>query len=334
MPESTQIRRRRSLDNSWRPGDYATADVSDGSTDATSDSDSLSDLLLDRRLPGELEREIFEISALSLPVSIPKLMLVARRVHDWVEPLLYRVIFIGGSPRMNIFPPFTMDILLRVVEKMPTGFLHNAVRYLFIGSPPTPTDQEWLENGKAILSACTGLKDLASLADLAPHEDILQNLRLEHFTLHLDALFPLEPANFAHPVFTHVTHLELLGQHGQMEEWAGIASMPHLTHLSFEALAQCGPLSKVLRTCERMECLLLLLGVYHLAHTAFAESTGITEDVRFVMMVPKTWHAYWQLGAAGDKTYWTLAEAFISAKRAGKISRLEYYISDNPHSLD
>jgi hypothetical protein len=34
-------------------------------------------------LPPELEREIFEICAISRPASIPNLMLVAQRVKEW-----------------------------------------------------------------------------------------------------------------------------------------------------------------------------------------------------------------------------------------------------------
>jgi hypothetical protein len=34
-------------------------------------------------LPIELEREIFEIAASSYPKCIPRLVLVARRVHSW-----------------------------------------------------------------------------------------------------------------------------------------------------------------------------------------------------------------------------------------------------------
>jgi hypothetical protein len=34
-------------------------------------------------LPSELEREIFEICAVSRPVCIPKLVLVAQRVKEW-----------------------------------------------------------------------------------------------------------------------------------------------------------------------------------------------------------------------------------------------------------
>ncbi|KAJ7121829.1 hypothetical protein C8R43DRAFT_1136349 [Mycena crocata] len=47
-------------------------------------------------LPVELEREIFEIAAHSRPRSVPTLVLVASRVKVWVEPFLYRTIFLDA----------------------------------------------------------------------------------------------------------------------------------------------------------------------------------------------------------------------------------------------
>ncbi|KAJ6550049.1 hypothetical protein B0H19DRAFT_1160293 [Mycena capillaripes] len=46
----------------------------------------------DAILPPELERLIFEIAALESPKSMPALILVARRVQIWIEPLLYGVL--------------------------------------------------------------------------------------------------------------------------------------------------------------------------------------------------------------------------------------------------
>ncbi|KAJ7826702.1 hypothetical protein B0H14DRAFT_2816723 [Mycena olivaceomarginata] len=63
-------------------------------------------------LPLELEREIFEIYALSWPKLIPKLMLVAKCVKEWVEPLLYRIISIDVFPIAGL-PWVAVDIMSR-----------------------------------------------------------------------------------------------------------------------------------------------------------------------------------------------------------------------------
>ncbi|KAJ7157714.1 hypothetical protein C8R43DRAFT_1125381 [Mycena crocata] len=52
-------------------------------------------------LPTELEREIFELTALSRPVSIPKLMRISWRVKDWVEPFLYRTLVVCDKNSRN-----------------------------------------------------------------------------------------------------------------------------------------------------------------------------------------------------------------------------------------
>ncbi|KAJ7629850.1 hypothetical protein B0H17DRAFT_1091096 [Mycena rosella] len=74
-------------------------------------------------LPPELERQIFEICALFRPVSIPKLMLVAWRVKQWIEPILYRTVVIGAlesATRDTEFPVFTFDILQASIRRCAT----------------------------------------------------------------------------------------------------------------------------------------------------------------------------------------------------------------------
>ncbi|KAJ7095067.1 hypothetical protein C8R44DRAFT_813875 [Mycena epipterygia] len=46
------------------------------------------------RLPPELERLVFESAALSHATDIPNLILVAWRIKNWVEPLLYRAVLV------------------------------------------------------------------------------------------------------------------------------------------------------------------------------------------------------------------------------------------------
>ncbi|KAF7317625.1 hypothetical protein MKEN_00849900 [Mycena kentingensis (nom. inval.)] len=58
----------------------------------------------DPHLPRELERAIFELAALRRPRSIPVLMLVAWRVKEWLDPVLFRSLDIGPdskSPRIT-----------------------------------------------------------------------------------------------------------------------------------------------------------------------------------------------------------------------------------------
>ncbi|KAJ6564436.1 hypothetical protein B0H19DRAFT_1258885 [Mycena capillaripes] len=76
-------------------------------------------------LPEDLEREIFEISAHSRPVFIPILMLVARRVKIWLEPLLYRTIVLDNPSVLKGYPIYSWAIL----ESKPASFFHHAIDF-------------------------------------------------------------------------------------------------------------------------------------------------------------------------------------------------------------
>ncbi|KAJ7436983.1 hypothetical protein B0H11DRAFT_635384 [Mycena galericulata] len=295
----------------------------------------------DRRLPFELERAIFEMAALSRPVHIPKLMLVAWRVKNWVEPFLYRVIFLCDLHRLDSLPRFTLGVLLRAIDKMPPGFFHDSVRSLFLADARLLQGldtQDHRAAEKTILSACTGLTDFVTTSRRFLHESILQNLPLKHLSLHLDAFFT-DRADFSRPVFRHVTHLEILGSVAQRgtDEWAGLALMPHLTHFAFNDYDACVALNRVLRTCDRLQCFVLIgSATYHFydrEHVTTRRS-GIIEDERFVMVAQRNFFTDWQLGAVGRPTYWTFAERFIAAKREGRVDRLEYHTSENTHLTD
>ncbi|KAJ7816012.1 hypothetical protein B0H13DRAFT_2293217 [Mycena leptocephala] len=91
----------------------------------------------------DLEREVFEISALSRPKSIPTLMLVAWRVKTWVEPLLYRTIVVWRSARfaptpapIEGHPTFYRRTLIPIIKSKPTSFFRDSVRHLLIHQIP------------------------------------------------------------------------------------------------------------------------------------------------------------------------------------------------------
>ncbi|KAJ7131494.1 hypothetical protein C8R43DRAFT_956995 [Mycena crocata] len=72
------------------------------------------------------ERHIVEMLAVSHPISIPTLMLVAARVKEWLEPLLYRTLVIGCAT-LEEFPPCNAQRLL-AIEPAPTlDFVRNIV---------------------------------------------------------------------------------------------------------------------------------------------------------------------------------------------------------------
>ncbi|KAJ7445011.1 hypothetical protein B0H11DRAFT_2088191 [Mycena galericulata] len=276
-----------------------------------------------RRFPSELERAIFEISALSRPVLIPNLLLVAWRVKTWVEPLMYRAIFVTERRPLDGFPRFTRAMLVRLIETKPPGFFHASVRYLFLDEISWPHDPVEVQRERVILTACTGVTNLLATHRIeSEHVHFLQNLPLRHLTIRLEVL----GGNFALSFFRHITHLEFLpdttGIQPNVDEWAlRLSLLEHLTHIAFHNLVLCLRLSPALRSSKTLKCFVLLYTANNATYDAYIRASGITSDVRFVLIHHHNLFVDWQLAATGRKTYWNLAEDFITARRAGPFDR-------------
>ncbi|KAJ7645349.1 hypothetical protein B0H17DRAFT_1216056 [Mycena rosella] len=99
--------------------------------------------------PVDLERLIFELVALSHPVSIPNLMLVAWRVKNWqvaqslwfsldlrchcdfrVEPLLYRTLVFNVDPIEGLL--FCPEEAFRMIARAKPALLRGYVRNLLV----------------------------------------------------------------------------------------------------------------------------------------------------------------------------------------------------------
>ncbi|KAJ7636368.1 hypothetical protein FB45DRAFT_906468 [Roridomyces roridus] len=197
-------------------------------------------------LPPELERQIFELAAYCEPLSVPKFMLVAWRVKQWVENFLYRVLMLRG--RHNSYTQTTRPKLsyshpenehFSRIKAVPPTILRNSVRHLYVHCIP-------LDLAATILSSCDAVHDLwIYQGDNTPIVELAGHLRLRRLHCHATELFGkarrfdangdeimATHIDFALPIFARLTHLELLGWDGDRPEWAGIATIPRLTHLA------------------------------------------------------------------------------------------------------
>ncbi|KAJ7177112.1 hypothetical protein C8R46DRAFT_1346983 [Mycena filopes] len=290
-------------------------------------------------LSNDLQREIFEIAALSRPKSIATLMRTSGAVKDWVEPLLYRTIAVDFSPRYRMeIPVFTWDTLLPAIHSKPASFFHHAVRHLFVNIRDGIMAHLQL---RVVLSVCTNIRYLALFPGYMRRIDqrsLFQGiapLPLTHLSTHLinKMINHLGPTPVA---FTRLTHLEL-------RTWidgtplAGVpllcenfAQMPQLTHLSFidnTFLALC---PRILETCPRLR-VLISLGI--LTAPINAPDHGdyddilaeLAQDKRFVAMMDKEAHlGDWIAGARAQDDYWVRAEQFIAKRELGEVDALRY----------
>ncbi|KAJ7256444.1 hypothetical protein C8J57DRAFT_1344697 [Mycena rebaudengoi] len=157
-------------------------------------------------IPLELEREIFEIAATHHPETMPTLLLVAQRVLQWIEPLLYRTLVVGR----------TTLVLSRIAAQRldPADLLHlqpaklKHVQHLFLWDSssdllpvlPLCVHVEWLglrSEDPLILTAFEAMP-----------------LALQHFSfINSSTLGAIDPSR---PLFRTLTHLDMsAGAEGQ-----------------------------------------------------------------------------------------------------------------------
>ncbi|KAJ7182913.1 hypothetical protein C8R43DRAFT_16768 [Mycena crocata] len=270
-------------------------------------------------LPPELEREIFEATALLHPGSIPGLLLVARRVLIWIQPLLYRTLVVknGAKPLAAFLHALSLE------DTSTASVLQNSVQSVFVH--PTP----WLASDlRVVLSSCSGITNLVMMSTNPSVLSLLENQRLQRFSVCLAQLFDngSHLQNLVHPVFRHTTHLDLFDFLHNEQVWSTLALLANLTHLCLHSFVHRWQLRAVLTECKRLR-VLVNMHIGTEPEWGLADICGrlrIEDDPRFVLIsLDMSTNAYvrdWTAGRRGGKDFWALAEAFVAKKRMGKIN--------------
>ncbi|KAJ7866959.1 hypothetical protein B0H14DRAFT_2732029, partial [Mycena olivaceomarginata] len=104
--------------------------------------------------PLELEREIFEIAAYFHPETIPSLVLVSRRVYEWIDGIKYSAVTPTGAQRSC-----SVRHLLRAIQSdsKPASFFHRHVRHVFVNT--LLIDGPEFSDIQQILSTCSGVQN-------------------------------------------------------------------------------------------------------------------------------------------------------------------------------
>ncbi|KAJ7123254.1 hypothetical protein C8R43DRAFT_1031978 [Mycena crocata] len=273
-----------------------------------------------QNLPVELEREIFELAAALNRRGIPKLLLVAHRVHDWLEPLLYRVLLFRrdrGDPGPT--KPMAMEPIMRALAAKPALFFHNSVRHLAVNNnvPRANVDR--------LLSACTGVVNLAlfngdSDPSVIPY---IERMRPQRLAANLTVLFA-GPPDFTLSLFSQITHLDISDVFGlTWDPWNKLALLPRLTHLSFNYSDEALPAElfhTVLADCKLLEALIVVWPNMIMVEYEAEFSKYPPQDVRFVMIICSQYFWDWEAGARGRVDFWSRADAHIAQKRRGAVA--------------
>ncbi|KAJ7059555.1 hypothetical protein C8F01DRAFT_1295495 [Mycena amicta] len=263
------------------------------------------------RLPLELEREIFEITAREYPEMRYLLLFVAHRVYIWILPQLYRTLFfLGYGMHPNIPGPWTS-----------AGSVH--VRHLVLSAH----SHEVTSMQGDVLQVCTGVTHLllgSSIFGEARRQAFvkLRNLRrLMCYTRGVFRASTIAAQDAVLPVFAHLTHLELMDAIANDDVVDFCAVLPSLTHLAVNGTAW-PMLQKLLGVRKRLRTLIsLALDLHGARAIAAAVPQGFT-DTRLVF------HVYdrWDEGALEGDNYWSAAEEFLEDKRNG-LHKASCYIT-------
>ncbi|KAJ6552879.1 hypothetical protein B0H19DRAFT_1155124 [Mycena capillaripes] len=250
-------------------------------------------------------------------------MLVARRVKEWVEPLLYWVLTVmpASTGSDSLVPICRLEILLRLLSSKPPSFFHFNVETLYIGGIFSPQSEVFVP---PILAACTGVTSLVVAISVLPHLSALNALQsLSRLSIDLKGLYEHYPLDFPQPMFRNLMHLEITGFLWTRQAThipalcTGLTLIPHLTHLAFRQITWIDALHLQLRNAplQRLMCIIFLCSSDGEKKSSWPSSA----DQRFVTIGQENFWIDWQRGILAGKDYWTLAEAFIAAKRAREI---------------
>ncbi|KAJ7750409.1 hypothetical protein DFH07DRAFT_546282 [Mycena maculata] len=244
--------------------------------------------------PPELEREIFETTAILHPKTIPTLLRVAHRILIWVEPLLYRVILSDES----------MDALRRAMHVKPASFFAASVRHLAFPGRRISSELP-AEEIRALLQLCTNIVSLALNMDTPGLLPIMQEMKIRRWVGWLVFFFEgnSDAVDLSHPAFRTVTHLHTF------DDLRDDAEVPRL----------------VLERCTRLQVLLVFWDIPEPARQ-MAANPPVT-DVRFVVCIHGgVYRKDWEVGARGGTDMWTAADTFVARKRRREIDTSCYLL--------
>ncbi|KAJ7458296.1 hypothetical protein B0H11DRAFT_2061639 [Mycena galericulata] len=273
---------------------------------------------LEASLPPEIEREIFEWTAIHHPSSIPTLLRVARRVQLWVEPYLYRIMIPEPGRPYSIVE----DAVLRPTsQSRPASFYRDAVRHLYLSYQFDASPEVLKVFTRTRYLAVTGSRvDSISPSELIP---ILLGMDLRRLSLSLEDLFGgREHIDLNHPLFNSITHLDVFDHVASIAPQISphVTALPALTHLCLNNGVPGHILRALLSDCPRLRVLVNLWGIASPARY-FARNPPVS-DPRFVVGVYSDYKNEWIAGARGALDFWTIAEEFVRRKRSGGIPGL------------
>ncbi|KAF8069962.1 hypothetical protein FPV67DRAFT_994905 [Lyophyllum atratum] len=267
------------------------------------------------RFPDDLQRLIFEIAARADGKTARRLVLVARHVRKWIEPILYECLIIRSQREGTL--------LFETIGSKPRGFFATHVKSLAIGDSVT------FQRSKAILAACSqNIVNLAVWGNTRNPTIFLpfirsQNIRrLSLMSQHSSEL------SFPPSLLSSLTHLMILdGPYSwfQIREAArhrkssdvtdpeyhnAIALFRSLTH--FGVCSQnWGRAQTILKVAGNLKYFVVILPPHFRATTIIAQRIQEIGDRRVVLVEHTHTMESWEASVRGEAGIWERAEKLV-----------------------
>ncbi|KIM39516.1 hypothetical protein M413DRAFT_192527 [Hebeloma cylindrosporum] len=254
-------------------------------------------------LPPDLERLIFELAARDVgPKGSTTLLLVAKRVHDWIRPLIYRVFNQMAThpfPDFHRADPQLLENIGHLAEKLLVGY-NPASKYSL----------------KTLLSFCPNIVDLAiweSLLRVFIPATAMDKLPLRRLSAHFSDFMYEDFLN--RPFFVGLTHLDVLSFMGVYwnKQFEALTHLPNLTHLSISCSTDFDVIPQLLRHCRLLRIFMLTPDTPYLyfKRNFTKEELAEINDHRFLLLecppFPGLVHD-WEKGARGGIDFWAFGE--------------------------
>ncbi|KDR67472.1 hypothetical protein GALMADRAFT_231915 [Galerina marginata CBS 339.88] len=269
--------------------------------------------------PLDIERLIFEVAAVEYGPdrkAVANLLLVAKRVHDWIRPILYHI-FTQHMVPPEVSPPFP-DF-----EKRPDllGEVGKFAKHLFIGPPTKDKIMDTL------LLSCPNVENLALWFDypfrLKPYLPAIQKLPLKRLSC---CIGELAPEDIQKNPLCNLTHLDIFYfdfDHSFREKGIkALPSLPYLTHLAigfvFPSNIGVDALNSLLLDCPHLRILVIFSEKDDDKVEDQEVQLARIDSLKLVLIVLGTYAEMeedWHNGARGGVDFWIFAERFSSARR-------------------
>ncbi|KAF5376234.1 hypothetical protein D9615_008565 [Tricholomella constricta] len=267
------------------------------------------------RFPEELQRFIFETAARADAWTARQLVLVARHVRNWIEPILYECILIRCQR--------DAALLFETIGSKNRGFFAAHVKYLGIGDTVT------FQQAKAILAVCShSIVDFAVWGNTRNPTIFFPFIRSHHIRrLSLKSQHPSE-LTFPPSLLSSLTHLMILdGPYSwfQMREAArhtkscdttdpeycnAVALFRSLTH--FGVCSQnWGSTQAILKVAENLKYFVVIVPPQFKATAIIAQRIEEIGDRRVVLVEHSHTVESWKASVRGETSVWERAERLV-----------------------